>query len=133
MLFAALDTNHYAFLNLENAATKVCPPLNQPNITACFSVKIRSYKMFQALFLVTSNLMKNTAIKVAISYAISYLKKKNINKRTNHGLKREKNHTRKCLWEKIFQSLFIFFTSLIAWSKVWIEIAVMYPNEPPNT
>jgi hypothetical protein len=76
VLSAPLDTNHYAFLNLENAATKVCPPLNQPNITACFSVKIKSYKMVQAQFLVATNLLKNTAIKVAISYAISYLKRK---------------------------------------------------------
>ena len=48
MLSAPLDTNHYAFLNLENAATKICSPLNQPNITACFSVKIKSYKMLSA-------------------------------------------------------------------------------------
>jgi hypothetical protein len=68
VLSAPLDTNHYAFLNLENAATKVCPLLNQPIITACSSVKVQPYKMFQALFLIAANLfLKNTATIVAIS------------------------------------------------------------------
>ena len=29
VLLAPLHTNHYVLLNFENAATKVCPPLNQ--------------------------------------------------------------------------------------------------------
>jgi putative NADPH-quinone reductase len=68
MLSATLNTNHDALLNLENAATKVCPPLNQAAITVSISVReVQSYKMFQVLFTVKANrFLKNTANKVAV-------------------------------------------------------------------
>jgi hypothetical protein len=60
VLSAAFNANHYAFLNLENAATKVCPPLNQPALTYSFSVReVRSYKMFQASFLASQKFLTN--------------------------------------------------------------------------
>ncbi len=88
VLSAALNANHDAILNLENAATKVCPPLNQPVITAVsLLVKVQPYKMFQALFLVRANLfLKNTATKVAARSKLTETKRTTLERNSLDGI-----------------------------------------------